>query len=293
MQRNVLHSVAESGGGPSAHLLYERYRRVAVERLGVEEILVAEWDRVLGEGNCLPDVEGEVSEPRPANETRWRRSCVYSKSSPRLATTAFSHFSTACCAWKPTASSSISGSAASLRITFASPSALRARTAATSAGSRSGEDTAFSQRLMDHAPVHVAPPPNVIGTDNNEIDRHPDIPQSFPKSHKRVSTTLQLGLDYEQVEVAARPGVAASVGTKQNHTSIVLSGLCQPSPCLLNRGLIGHLQTKGSAPSGRCRQTPFMSPNMSPTRQFWPRPDRTNWTGSSWIGPDRAQISRA
>src|SRR3954447_12233219 len=86
--------------------------------------------------------------------------------------TALSHFSIACWAWNPTASSSISGLGASACTTLSSPCALRARTRARSGLSGLDKNPTLVQRLIQHRPFEVPPFLDVPGAYDDHVESH-------------------------------------------------------------------------------------------------------------------------
>lgn len=148
-------------------------------------------------------------------------------------------------------SSLISGFEASSCIAFASSSALRARTAASAFGSRSGKDSAPVQRLVDHGSANLGPLVRVLGAEDYEVDRNAEIAKGLAESHEFRAAAFQLRLDNEQIQVTVRTALAPGTRAEQDHLGIgsgfVVSAARLESP----KGSAGfdHGQSSSSAGS--------------------------------------------
>src|SRR4051794_38798139 len=134
-------------------------------------------------------------------------------------------------------SSLISEFGASNCIAFASSSALRARTTASAFGSRSDEDTASMQRLVDHASANPGPLVCVLGAEDYEVNRDAEIAEGFAKSHELRSAALQLRLDDEQIQVAVGTTLASGARAKKDYPRS-RCGVGQATACLLDKCLV-------------------------------------------------------
>ena len=112
---------------------------------------------------------------------------------PSFAITAFNHFSTACWAWKPSISSLISGLPANPRAAVASFLALRELRAARSNGSRRDEDTALSQRVVQHRALEVAPFIDVGSGNDDQVDRNAEVAKGFAEPDELRRRLLSSG----------------------------------------------------------------------------------------------------
>src|SRR5215469_7044207 len=114
---------------------------------------------------------------------------------PLAAVTAFSHFSTACWAWKPMMLSPISGLPANSRTAVASSSAFLRRIRDVSERSGSGEDTAFLENPMKEAARHVAPLLSLTLAIDDEVNRHVKAPKLLAEPPVLLPAALKVGLD--------------------------------------------------------------------------------------------------
>src|SRR3954451_11482021 len=159
--------------------------------------------------------------------------------------TALSHFSIACWAWNPTASSSISGLGARACTTLSSPCALRARTRARSGLSGLDKTPTLVQRLIQHRPFEVPPFLDVPGAYDDHVESH------F-QTAKLASQTSSLGaslrdltwLDHEEVQIAVGTRFAAGAGAEKDHPG-PWRGLRQEAPRLLDQRLVRHRSSHG------------------------------------------------
>lgn len=123
---------------------------------------------------------------------------------------------------------------------IASAVAFRTRTAAWLVGSGTDEDTAVSERLVDHRAWDVAPLVDVTGADDNDVEGNFETAQLTTQTSRLGPALRDLPrLDDEQVEVAVRAGLAAGARAEEDHPR---SG-CRPgqSPTgLLDRLLVRH-----------------------------------------------------
>src|SRR3954462_13002083 len=117
-------------------------------------------------------------------------------------------------------SSLIPASGASKRIAFASSSALRTRTSASTLGSRSDKNAASLHRLVDHGPANTSPLICVIRAEDDEINRNADIAEGFTEPHELRAAAFQIRLDDEQIQIAVGATLAPSARAEKDHSCV-------------------------------------------------------------------------
>jgi hypothetical protein len=107
-------------------------------------------------------------------------------------------------------------------------------------GSGADEDTAASERLVDHRAWNIAPLVDVTSADDNDVEGNFKAAQLTTQTSRLSSALRDLSrLNDEQVEVAVRAGLAAGARAEEDH----LRSGCRPgqSPTsLLDQPLVRH-----------------------------------------------------
>lgn len=93
---------------------------------------------------------------------------------------------------------------------------------------------------MDKPPTHPSPALGVVATDHDHVGRHTQISQGAMEANCLVGLVLNLWLNHEKVDVAARVGLSASVRTKQDHLGI-RGSRSQAAGRLVDQGLVNYL----------------------------------------------------
>jgi hypothetical protein len=163
-------SDVEETARPLADFFDQGHDRISVKWLCVEQLLVAQRygvDRQIidpvGSGRSLDSGAGEEFEQWGQGMLQFEGDVVGRQDGLEL-------FSIACCAWKPTVSSSISVLAASRRSAFSSPSAFLANTRARSRPSGLDKYPPRRQSLVEHRTLEVAPVIGVLATHEDHIE---------------------------------------------------------------------------------------------------------------------------
>lgn len=134
--------------------------------------------------------------------------------------TALMAFSTVCCAWKPTTSSSWSGSGARARAADRSDAALRSRRSATSSSSGVGKDAALAQGALDQRAADGRAPTSTVAIDDDHVDGDEQISELSSETHRLPGGVGHLRLDHEHVVVGPILRLVAGVRAKENHARV-------------------------------------------------------------------------
>jgi len=105
---------------------------------------------------------------------------------------------------------------------------------------------------MNETSAHLTPTIGVLATDNNDIGRHTQITQGAMKTDRLLSLVADLRLNNEKVDIAARTGLSASMGTKKDDLR-VRSSISQAAPGLGNESLIDDLHDRNRSRDLRLR----------------------------------------
>jgi hypothetical protein len=92
---------------------------------------------------------------------------------------------------------------------------------------------------VDHRALDAAPLCDVVSADDDHVEGHFEAAKLSAKPGGLRAKPWNLRLDYEQVEVRFGTGIAASVGTKEDHPR-VRGGLGESAARLCNQRLIRH-----------------------------------------------------
>ena len=115
----------------------------------------------------------------------------------RRAITAFSHFSTACWAWKPMIPSAISGFPPNSRTAVASSRALRASRAARFSSSSSDKDSSGPKCLVDHGPWDFPEILGLLPTYDDHVERDFEVTKLATQASRLCAGRGGFGLDHK------------------------------------------------------------------------------------------------
>ena len=98
---------------------------------------------------------------------------------------------------------------------------------------------------MNETTAHLTPTVGVLATDDDDVSRHAQISEGAMEAHRLLGLVCNLRLDDENVDIAVRTGLSASVRAEQNHLGF-RSSRSQAAPGLSNQGLINYLHSPQS-----------------------------------------------
>jgi hypothetical protein len=229
---------------PPANFFYQRDRRLTVQRLGVEQVLVAEGSRVLGQRNDGVDVErGSFEiESGDADEAAEIVGVLKTLSPPgnyRL---------------EPLLDRLLRVEADDLVGDFGIPSelpsgggiapSLASKVRDASARSSTDEDTPISQRIMHDGAWYATPFLGLAAAIDDQVNRHAEFAECVAQPHELGVAALDLRLDHEEIEIAVRASLSPGVGAKQDHLGVAARGIGQPLTSLLDHRLVDHYADK-------------------------------------------------
>jgi GTP cyclohydrolase III len=82
--------------------------------------------------------------------------------------------------------------------------------------SRHGENAALGERLVEHRALDLAPLGDVVSAYGDYVGGDAQTAQLAAKPDRLRATVIDLGLDHEEVKVAAGVGIAAGMRSEQD-----------------------------------------------------------------------------
>lgn len=118
---------------------------------------------------------------------------------------------------------------------------------------------------MHNAAAHIHPLIGVATADHDDVNGHAQLSKRSAQSNRLPRLVIDVGLDNEEVNVAAKIGLPSGLGTEEDHFGTG-RGFGKATSCLCDEGAINGLhQLDRSPPEDTGSQE-----RPQPYRRLWP-----------------------
>jgi hypothetical protein len=112
------------------------------------------------------------------------------------------------------------------------------------------QHSTLGESSVNHRPLHVSPILGITLADDDDIERHPERAERSTQTHHLGVSIMEATLHDQEVEVAVRACIAASMRTEEHNLDRIGSDGRQRLACRLNDILRNHGDTVAKLPGG-------------------------------------------
>ena len=231
-------SRANLNGNPLSHFVDQDDEYLALERLRIEQFVVAQWNRILGQHRHSIAIEWNLYPRRLDNFDQAIDVVDRAVASPVRRGDRLEPLLGLLCV---KADDAVGDLPATRKLTDSggSSSAFLRRIREVAERSGSGEDTAFAEGAVKKAPRNSAPFVRLASPIDHEVDGHFEPSQLFAEPAVLLAAPSKVRLYDEQIQITIRPSLPASTRAEQDDVGTGRRRV-QTTSCLLDQSLLGH-----------------------------------------------------